>query len=170
MGDNNIYILDSAALGKLTDSAKIQLGKLYCKPQEKYILVYCKVQPQNKGDCGVHAIANIVEYCLNSFSGQTDVQFKKEGLRKHLHDCLENNFFEPFPKKRTLKSKTHISARKTENFHMDCDCGYPDCFETMVQCDNKMCKKWYHIKYSGYCTSVSKILCHCFIVIFYIIL
>ena len=31
----NIYILDSAALGKLADSAKIQLGKFYCKPQEK---------------------------------------------------------------------------------------------------------------------------------------
>ena len=120
-------------------------------PQEKYTLVYCKVQPQNKGDCGVHAIANIVEYCINSFNGQTDVQFKKEDLRKHLHDCLENKFFEPFPKKRSLKCKAHIRAQKTEIFHMDCDCRYPDCFETMVQCDNKMCKNgWYHIKCSGY--------------------
>ena len=56
------------------------------------------VQRQSAGslNCGVFAIANIVEFCINGYSElekcSRDWDFD-ENNRKHLVQCIENNLF-----------------------------------------------------------------------------
>ena len=147
---NVIHILDSAGFTKLNSCTEIQLTTLYLRPLETYKVVFCNVQPQFSGDCGLHAIANTVEYCFNQFIGITDVQFDREKMRAHCLLCFESGSFTPFPKKGRGRSK--LSNRKVKSILLTshCFCRMPDFLEDIIQCENSSCGKWFHFGCADY--------------------
>ena len=101
-GDSGkVYLFDSSFHGLLSASLEIQLGCLYGKHVDS-IKVYVPLwqqQAPGSNDCGVFAIGNLVEFCLNGYR-KTDEwvrerkwQFKMEGARKYLEQCLEDESF-----------------------------------------------------------------------------
>ena len=78
-----------------------------------------------------------MEHCFFNFYGKTDVQFDREQLRKHCIECLEQNEFTPFPKKKRCgKSTNKGNVSKRIAFFTQCFCGMPDFYENLVQCDD----------------------------------
>ena len=55
-------------------------------------------QQDNSIDCGLFAIANMVEFCTNKYIGNLNLQFNTKYLREHLIFCLEQGHFRPFPR------------------------------------------------------------------------
>ena len=62
-----------------------------------------EVQQQTNGfDCGVYAIANLVEFCLKgSFNVKRKTNFIEKYMSSHLISCLESGHFTPFPQSTT---------------------------------------------------------------------
>jgi Ulp1 family protease len=55
-------------------------------------------QQQNNGyDCGLFAIANLVEFCFNDATYNYKNEFVLNKMRKHLIHCLERGEFSKFP-------------------------------------------------------------------------
>jgi hypothetical protein len=52
----------------------------------------------NSINCGLFAIANMIEFCANEYTGNLNLQFNTKYLREHLIFCLEQGHFRPFPK------------------------------------------------------------------------
>ena len=88
--------------------------------------IFCNVQPQFSGECGVHAIANAVEYCFNQFTGMSDVQFDRKKLRSHCLTCLESGKFSLFPEKGRERSKLTNKKIKSITLIAHCSCRMPE--------------------------------------------
>ena len=119
---------------------EIQLSKLY---KTGRITVPFVQQQKNSVDCGIFALAFLVDFCVHGIEGLFDKVFDVNGMRNHLIRCIENNSFSEFPKiKGGPKSKRHRSTIYT--IEMDCSaCTLPNLYDDMVQCNQ--CDKWYHV-------------------------
>ena len=129
-----------------SDSLQIQLSAIY-KPNGIIQVKIPEIQQQdNCYDCGIFAIAHLVEFCFNSnYSGTKFITFCNKYFRDHLITCLENQCFQPFPKE-SKKTKLKKVKTKTVKIECNCRCGKPDCLEDMVGCDwiDGKCNIWYH--------------------------
>ena len=97
------------------------------------------------GDCGLFAIANLVEYCFGGYdeiikAGTIGWEFKQCEMRGHLVKCLQNLQFQPFPKvqKRRAIKIIHV----TYDLKVWCVCGMPEEYGDMICCGR--CEKWFH--------------------------
>ena len=55
------------------------------------------VQQQiNDQDCGLFAIANMVEICFGNNSA--DLSYDQDAMRNHIEECFTNKEMNPFPK------------------------------------------------------------------------
>ena len=133
--DYSLYVLDSN-LGRivekcLKDSLKIQLSPINGNGKQKLKINLQQVQQQNSGhDCGLFAIANMVEFVADRYSGLNQgyltFSFIPGEMHKHFVKCLEQNNMEQFPqnwhfnllKSFPLKSLTYISSAAVV-FQMD---------------------------------------------------
>ena len=66
------------------------------------VVLYIQQQELDTVDCGVFAIANIVEFCISGYN-ELEIQsrlwnFDMANCRKHLVTCLKSKKFIPFPK------------------------------------------------------------------------
>ncbi|XP_063408167.1 uncharacterized protein LOC134691530 [Mytilus trossulus] len=111
------------------------------------------VNTQTNGyDCGVYAIANMMEYCdKGKFNTQRRTNFIEKYMRPHLISCLEKGHFTPIPQGITSSSDfVRIYARRIDS---NCQCGKPDVFENMIGCEAKRgrinCAEWVHQTCSG---------------------
>ena len=95
-----VIILDSGVSPKLSNSVKIQLSALYGSPKSSLTVSCPRVQQQTSGsgNCGVFAIAFLVEYCFEGYAGETVVLFDEAMMRSHLIECLQKGQFSPFPR------------------------------------------------------------------------
>ena len=110
-----------------------------------------KVQQQsNLSDGGLFAMAHAVEFCFNPKTYTARQNFEVGSLRKHLTACLENEQFQPFPKEysrlRNVKIDINKNIKMTE---ISCRCGMPDFVDDMVVCENRKCRRWYHLRCVG---------------------
>jgi len=99
-----IYVLDSLYKNKLSSSLQIQLAYIYGCGLNNLTVYVPNIQQQEIGtaDCGVFAIANIVEFCITGYK-ELEMQsrswnFEMSKCRKHLVACLKSKLFIPFPK------------------------------------------------------------------------
>lgn len=96
---NRVDYADSLYNGELSASIRRQLLNRYSHliqngALEVYVL---PVQRQcNAIDCGLHAVANAVEFVAED--GNPTAQFELKAMRKHLVQCFESSIFTPFPK------------------------------------------------------------------------
>ena len=112
-----------------------------------------EVQQHTSGfDCGVYAIANLVDFCSKGpFNFKRKTYFTENYMISLLISCLESGHFTPFPQSTTSDADiVKVYTRKMESiFH----CGTPDVFENMLGCEAKRgrvsCHKWAHIGCSG---------------------
>lgn len=78
-------------------------------------------------DCGLFAIANLVEFCFDPDNSiQTKTSFKSECMRNHLVECLENGIFTKFPQNSPQSSDTIVLKHKSLTIRCCCSCGFPD--------------------------------------------
>ena len=65
-------------------------------------------QQVNCFDCGVHAIANAIEFLVED--GNPTTQYDIAIMRQHLVECLERKEFSPFPKsaKKARRRKANV--------------------------------------------------------------
>ncbi|CAG2248169.1 unnamed protein product [Mytilus edulis] len=152
--DSAVYVLDSLSTEfRLTPSTEIQLSAIYSHGKKNLLVKLPDVQQQTNGyDCGVYAIANLVEYChKEKLNTQRRTKFIEKYMRPHLISCLEKGHFTPFPQNTTSSTDfVRIYARRIE---CSCQCGKPDVFENMIGCEAKRgrisCTKWVHQTCSG---------------------
>ena len=61
----------------LNDSLKIQLAQIYSYGKSKLnVKIPCVQQQHNSYDCGLFAIANMMEFATNRYNGLTDAHLK----------------------------------------------------------------------------------------------
>ena len=102
-----IYLLDSA-LGKnmtmcLKTSLKIQLAQIYGKGKSKLTVKVSHIQQQKNGyDCGLFAIANIMEFATNRYKGlrecKLEFAFIQSKMREHLTQVFQPKVYGTIPK------------------------------------------------------------------------
>jgi hypothetical protein len=143
--DGPIYILDSLYGPEISPSLQIQISQIYNKSKLSSIpIIVSKIQKQiNSVDCGVLAIANIVEFCFNGYLGNIYLNYNMPKIREHLDSCLKLKKFSPFPKlsKSNRNKKPQIYLETCIDVY--CCCLLPEVTGDMVQCDKRKCKKWY---------------------------
>ncbi|KAK3108536.1 hypothetical protein FSP39_010086 [Pinctada imbricata] len=141
-----VYLFDSLSNGDLSPSLEIQLAALYGLGKTKFPVKLPAIQQQtNSHDCGLHAIANLVEFCFGRFIGKRNIMYNTQYLRDHLVYCLERQLIVPFPKIQT-KVKTNKKKLKSVIIQCNCRCARPNCMEEMVGCDwpDNECQVWRH--------------------------
>ena len=148
--DSTVYVFDSYSTQfTLTPSLEIQFSSIYGQGKPSMVVKLPEVQQQTNGfDCGVYAIANLVEFCSKgSFNFKRKTNFIENYMRSHLISCLESGHFTPFPQ--STSSDTDIVKVYTRKIESSCHCGKPDVFENMVGCEAKRgrvsCYKWAHM-------------------------
>ena len=142
---SNLFVLDSMIEGRnISASTEIQLAQIYSV--DNFYLPEIN-QQQSGTECGLFAVANVVEFCHNPKSFIADLEaskiswsFNENLLRDHFISCLQNSKFTPFPKL-VSNSNSPFQLRK-EKIIRYC-CGLPECFSDMIECES--CHKWYHI-------------------------
>ena len=141
---DSIYVFDSLKSGNcitdLSPSLQIQIAQIYGNNKSEIKLFIPNIQQQTNGsDCGLFAIAHIVEF-LHTGKINPNILFNATKFRDHLCKCLENKRLEPFPKsfKRNVKKK-EVKPIIIPLFRC---CHLPEVVADMVACDN--CGEWYH--------------------------
>ena len=111
--NGNIYLLKSD-LGKnidlcLNDSLKIQLAQKYGHGKSKLKVHTPQLQQHNGYHCGLFAIANMMEFVANRYSGlqegKLEFEFIQCEMREHLIKCFNHQYMEPFPNKNLKNQK-----------------------------------------------------------------
>ena len=154
--NGDIYLLDSNLGMKpeacLNDSLKVQLAQIYGQGKSKITVKIPHVQQQNNGyDCGLFAIANMMEFVSNRYDGLRDGKlvftFIQHEMRRHLKKCLSQKFMEPFPK-RKLKCSKQIAVKSVE-IDLLCCCSSPHVkgLGPWIACS--VCDQWYLQKCEG---------------------
>ena len=90
-----------------------------------------RVQQQpNSYDCGLFAIANVVEFCFSPDSFNPRIIYDVSKMRQHLIECLENGKMSAFPKEKE-KSRGKTNSFTCKNIKIPVWCysrthQYPD--------------------------------------------
>jgi len=116
------------------------------KKKKKIVVHVPDIQQQFPGtlDCGLFAIANLVEFCINGYpelkSQSRNWNFDVDMLRPHLISCIKNDKFESFPKVCVYDIKIALDIY---DIKIDCPCGLANVTEgIMVNCER--CEHWFH--------------------------
>ena len=145
--DRSVYYIDSLGvnLKDLKNCVKIQLSQIY-KSSSKLQVKIPRVQQQpNSHDCGLFAIANIVEFCFSPESFNTRIIYSVSKMRQHLIECLEKGKMSPFPREKERgRCKLDSYTCKIVNIPVWCCCKMPECVDNMIYCGNRKCKTWFH--------------------------
>ena len=82
----------------------------------------------NSHDCGLFAIANMMEFitnrCKGLQQGRLELKFIQSEMRNHLVQCFQQNYMEPFPKQK-LVTPTGIEVINID-IDLFCCCSVPD--------------------------------------------
>ena len=140
-----VYLMDSFYHDEVSPSLQIQLAKLYGYECDSLVVTIPVLQQQKLGpNCGLFAIAHMVEYCNGQYekidNNTVHKEFDEKLMRKHLSKCLEAQALTPFP-------KVTVNNYQPTVYHLPiclfphC-CSLPEVYADMIQCDR--CQKWYH--------------------------
>ena len=136
-----VDILDSMSTMELTPNTILQISKKF-KPQTASLEIKKLSAQQQKGshDCGMFAIAFMVEVCEGN--DPETVFFSQAKMRAHLQKCFETDLLTPFPRAR--KSTNFLrSQSQSITIALYCTCRMPDIYDKqMISCD--MCEEWFH--------------------------
>ena len=94
--DNTIYLFDSLGNERnessiLTHSLRLQLAIIYGgKSSSLDIIISGTHRRNNSIDCGLFAIAHLLEFCINNQT-MPNVIFDTTKMRAHLLHCFETN-------------------------------------------------------------------------------
>ena len=93
--NNEAIYLDSLISDKSpNNNLLIQTSQIYGKSNKKLNIHIPKVQPQpNSFNCGLFAIAHLVEFCLTGSAFSSKYNFEVPLMRNHLLKCIENKKF-----------------------------------------------------------------------------
>ena len=144
--DKRIYLLDSLySQQRIPTSLRLQLALLYGQGNENLQVLTPVISKQKGGsDCGIYAIANMVEFCIGNFL-PIDDKFNIKGdylqyeMRENLLTYFQNGIFCEFEK--TGKNRKEVKMIEHE-IAITCPCGLPDEYCDMIGCDD--CDGWYH--------------------------
>ena len=141
----SVKVYDSLFRGQLSPNIQKQTAAILRSEATEITFSVQSVQQQpNVNDCGVFAIAFLVDLLFKVHPGQ----FNVEDMRPHLHESLLRGMFEcPFPK--TEQAQQHSLPFKNIVVLVHCVCRMPH-FKSdeeeqalqMAECDR--CHCWYH--------------------------
>ena len=91
----------------------LQISSIYGKPYKNINLIQYRTQQQKAGlgNCGVFAIAYMIEFCLHDTVCRNDYDYDEDKMREHLIECFEKRCLKPFPK---INKKVSNLAKKKE--------------------------------------------------------
>jgi len=140
-----VHILDSLAIfNDLNDDTIFQICKIYSPlSSTKGFLKLQKLsiqQQSNNQDCGLFAIANMVEICYGN--NPEDFSYDQNMMRNHLEECLLNKEMKPFPKSLNPDTLPRPERRSTR-IRLYCVCQMPENYDDHMICCEK-CDMWYH--------------------------
>ena len=154
--EGNIYLYDSLFSGSLDSTLENQLASIYRTHDSSFNVHVLPVQQQQNGsDCGVFAVAFLVEVATGG--DVNTVIFRPEAMRGHLAKCIKENKFSPFPK-RQRRTKIARAEACTITIKVYCVCRLPETFSaTMFDCDS--CHEWFHNDCFGHQKAPSHFIC-----------
>ena len=124
---------------------------LYCNNLNfRHTCRYMLCQVQNGSpDCGIFALAHASVFA--SGLHPSSCYFEQHRMRTHLHTCLAEGNFSPFPIRR-IGRENKKRVRMCRKIKVFCNCRMPESFgdSLMIQCG--WCQQWYHL---GLCVTVS---------------
>ena len=138
---NSIFMFDSLGFDRqarliMTPSLSIQLGLMYGKNTDQDLeVILIETQKQTNGvDCGVFAIAHLVEFCTNGALNPT-VIFDTKQMRPHLLSCFESGVLTCFPTvpKRPVRNQNR-TKHKSIPISLHCTCRLPNCIGETIKC------------------------------------
>ena len=144
-GHNVVRIFDSFAIcNDLNNDTIFQICKIYSPLSSKkgfLKLQKLSVQQQsNNRDCGLFAIANMVEICYGN--NPEDLSYDEDAMRSHLEECLLSKEMKPFPKSFKPEMLPR-PERKSTRIQLYCICQMPEDYDDHMICCDK-CDMWYH--------------------------
>ena len=104
---DTVYYIDSENMKGLKNNVQIQLCQIYCKDQkfgtQNFVTVKIpRVQQQpNSYDCGIFALASLVDFCFNPATFNFRTCYLVSEMRLHLLNCLEKRLMSPFPREQS---------------------------------------------------------------------
>ena len=129
----------------MTPSLSIQLGLMYGENTNHDLeVILIETQKQTNGvDCGVFAIALLVEFFTKRVLNSTVCFGTKKKMRSHLLNCIESGYLTCFPTvpKRPIR-KGNRTKSKSITINLHCNCRLPNCVGEMVKCEG--CRISYH--------------------------
>ncbi len=139
-----VYLLDSMMNFKnprVNTTLQLQIAQIYGSGQDEIIVMIPEVQEQIGGnDCGLFAIANMIEFCSDRYNGlptgRLMFEFCQDDMRQRLIECLSSKSMKPFPK----VQKNNTIKMHSDPIPLECCCKLTECFDNMVEC--KMCGTW----------------------------
>ena len=155
--DNSpVYLLDSlySPASGIPTFLQIQLAQIYdSKDGNLIVRIQTSNQQKESRDCGLFAIANCVEFCMDKMGDIEDHDWKydQKKMRDHLIGCLETEIMTCFPKLELKSKKKRISMTEVV-IDIDCTCGLPNTIYDMIGCEGIDCGKWYHKSCAGIMT------------------
>ena len=136
----------------LNDSLKIQLAQIYGYGKSKLnVKIPCVQQQHNSYDCGLFAIANMMEFATNRYSGLTDAHLKfsyvQNKMRWHLKKMSNPEILGTISKTKTRIAK-QIEVLSVEiDLLCCCSSPYVKGLGPWIICN--ICKQWYLQKCEG---------------------
>ena len=143
------------------NNVQIKLCQIYCKDQKFGTQNFVKVklprvqQQPNSYDCGVFALASLVDSCFNpaTFNVRICTCYLVSEMRSHLLNCLEKRLMSPFPREQSRCRGTNLHVAtvnpKSLKIAVWCHCTLPEFVDDMVCCEGRKCKQWFHKKCIG---------------------
>ena len=141
-----MFLLDSLLPGReLPASLQIQLAQIYGSSNKQLLAEVPHLSKQDLGsDCGLYAIANMLEFCTDGFGNVPEEkltwEFQQDDMRSHSISCFSNGNFSGFPRTQVKIPK----ETKTTSYVIQvlCPCGLPNLYADMDGCDT--CDGWHH--------------------------
>ena len=127
---------------------KKQIAAILASQQQQVVVKMMNVQRQTGGanDCGLCAIA-FATAIVNGIQ-PTELTFKQDSMRKHLHECPNKGELTMFPSVRRSR-RSHVKS--FDFIQSYCTCRMPELPREIVECSD--CEQWYHVD----CVSVPKV-------------
>ena len=137
--DSHCDVVYDSLYANVSQATKMLLARLIKIPRKELKIKIANTHKQaGSNDCGLFSAA----YCTALVNGQDPSLFVycQDSMRPHLVHCLEKKEMVCFP----ISRNRRIGTARYDEIAVYCVCRCPDDGSTMIQCDGKKCKDWFH--------------------------
>jgi len=149
LSSDTVYLLDSLYNNELSPEVETQIATIMNTTENSIeVNVPDILQQDNSVDCGLHCIANAIQFATDRKITKT--VFITRHLRPHWLECIESGKISLFPSSRQIHHS--LIEMQFKDISVFCICRLPDHYGTkMTKCSGRDCHEWFHIECVNLC-------------------